>query len=1652
MDKYEYTDDGQDEGQGVFSGMLPSYMVASGNHNTGNLNSNWEEANPDATLGTKIYNFTGSSIMSGINGFRNTGIAVSNWFTEEQKDLVDTRDMIAGFDENMAMYYEENRQAIDLVGFVATSFIPGTAGVRVFNAGARALRAAEGGVFGANMARGLGVLPGARQTLVAQAAQQYATSRTAFTLTNANTVKAMAAGFAENVLQSAAFETAVAATMFKSPILEDMDFGDLIGNIVTGALVGGAIGGTIDAARSVSQIKKGIRELDKKLVPVTQLARGADGTSASDSILLTRNDLDTFARNAPEGVDPTLYSNLVEDKLRAAEVETRAQWSKLAKGDEELAQTLHMSTANDSSQQLAAKVLNLVEVDSVGDAISTVQKAAKNLDEGAPNPVSVSYLTVFGDDLGKVADTHSPTLSIADNLKAGQKVEVTANTVTYGNRSTKINPTRELHDPSKGNVADAEARHMWANDPAVPPLQRTWDEAKKRSQNPQARMQIHVNDVALLGKAYREGFTEFDLVRPRAAEIDPITGARTEVPPTVISTSTWTREKHLEYIAQRKDRLSASMGKRYLTAEDGTMNLDAIAKRLDVTTDWLMGTKVSTSLEDNMFGLRSQRQQWYNRIHANTPQPPDIESLTPWKSRQTVALVYDQSRLAGVDTYQMEAMTVIKQRQKLQETANQAAAAKTLGDRHNLLPTWDNNLLGGADRMGSGPTFISYANGNYGSLASFAEYVGSLVTKWTNETTNKVTDMFAAVNHKIVNSSEASAELATVMTKVRAAGTQKYVLDPDNPRQLVLKSYVEHQKRLAGLADDAIDEMPEFIVPSGIDLHIPMSDGVAEWAAAHITANGARLQSFKNMKGAQGLDNNVDPAVFYPPAPNPNRFTHHAFVVDDSVRDTGHVSMLYAVDAKNLESQIAEARAQGFTVLTKSDTAAYYRARGEYDYSKGFNENYIDAAMSRSGSSAAHFPITGKPEEMMQDWMQWHVQQENIVIRDAVKLNYSRQMGTINKMSEAYDSVQTSTRTGFFDRFQSQVKNPYQDYIKTMLGVSRQSEYPIWKGINDSIDRAGSALWGAVSDIFSSAKSPYDLEQTNALFNRYGLKVAATEAQLQAWANHPAGQGAVSRFISQQNAILSALTLRLDPVNALNNAAGSTILTGAETASVLRAIRSGNSEAVGELSQLMNIQLPGTGDLVKSPAKLIASAYADILGDGGAALIQKYKGQNLVVDQVQQFRNLLETVTIDGTETAAQLDSKMAKAFAMAKTFADKGEKWTGNKFAEQLNRAVSARIMDKITDVAVRAGVMDTKTAGTYINTFVNRTQANIIASQRPQMFQGPLGQAVGLFQSYQFNIMQQLLRHVGEGSAKDAMTLLGMQATVYGASGLPAFQAINTHIIGNASGNPEHRDLYTAINGIAGKSVGDWFTYGLASNMFIHPDLKINLYSRGDINPRSVTVVPTNLADIPVAGAWARAFQSAKGTLTNIQNGGDVWNSLLTGIEQQGISRPMKGLAQVMRGIGDGGMSFSQSGQGNIVSSNDFLSLANLSRISGAKPFDEAVSQDALYRLQTYQAKDRSQRDALGKAIKTIVAGGGTPSQDEMESFMDKYAQIGGTQMEFTRWYTGIVKTARTPQVNKIVENVSSPYSAYMQEIMGGRVYNTPTIRPQTQDQIGE
>ena len=331
-------------------------------------------------------------------------------------------------------------------------------------------------------------------------------------------------------------------------------------------------------------------------------------------------------------------------------------------------------------------------------------------------------------------------------------------------------------------------------------------------------------------------------------------------------------------------------------------------------------------------------------------------------------------------------------------------------------------------------------------------------------------------------------------------------------------------------------------------------------------------------------------------------------------------------------------------------------------------------------------------------------------------------------------------------------------------------------------------------------------------------------------------------------------------------------------------------------------------------------------------------------------------------------------------------------------------------------------------MNTFVNRVEGNILASQRPMAFSGPIGQAIGLFQSYQFNMMQQMFRYVAEGSTKDAAMLLGLQGTFFGAQGLPAFQAINNHIIGTASGNTNHTDLYDATYGTVGKNFGDLLLYGLPSKL-----LQTNIYGRGDINPRSVTVLPTTPGDIPFISAFTKFAGTLKDMTTKIAGDGNVWESVLQGIEHNGISRPLAGLAQTLQATTGNGTPYSTTGKGDIMFSNDLLSLATLSRLAGGRPLQEAIINDGVFRDQGYAQAARAKMQDLADSVKVSGINGQDMSSDQIGEFSKQYAALGGKQVQFNQFMTKEIKAANTSQAQLIVTQLQNPFNQKMQLLMG-------------------
>ena len=1639
----------------VSSFMTSALQYGADSHNYGN--GNWAITDPSTwagAAGTSAGNalkMAAVSVASGVNGFYNTGVAVGNWFGAGLKEN-DVATQLSAVDDDLGSYYRQNRESADLAGFIVTSLVPGIGGVKLLNAGQKILRASETGMIGGNLARATGLLTPSVDAYRTLAAADIATSTATFSTTSANTIKAIRAGYGQAALESAAFEIAVAATTFKSPTLSDADGWDIAKNIVTGTVLGGAIGGALTHAATRGFIKRAIKEVNPAEKLFTDTA-DLVGLSESQKIL-TRQDFLTSMPAAPiaediasgafkdaagitkglAGDDLSSVSNRLANKLGRLRETTqdtltlanREGFNTLANGDAQLGNQLadihqpmsgldsfaNMTHVEGFSRlnaklpqelQLAAhsKEMQKLADKAVKEGIETVDASLVT-----PPPYKIGYLKLNGEGAGTVS-FEAPTMQgLADTLP--NRAAVVDKIKSAGFKEGKIFSSLD----TTGGHLEAEARFQWADRFAV------------MSEG----MRIGEHDIPLLEKA-------------RSSELNSITLVNAKGEASVLTTPK-DIENQLYHAKETvtKQLLSDSV----VGPVEGRLTTEMIGKITNVKPSWIEGEHQVLDPTADYFARQGEKEVYAKYLRDN--KLPQAEAkIEDYGLNPTYAKAVYNTKQIMADGYEISGMAYMKAQQKLYQQGLDNAVANHIPEHlADQFVHFSDDMLRTSDRLGAGPSLVASANGGYNTLASAVEQVGSATSRLQKHFKDLTTDTLQSPLYKLAGNSNAAIEFEA-MNKELQSTAHNYGINPEGTgiEPLDLLDYK------AGLAAGKKNlTAPQF--DEGTKMLIPFKNQETSDAwKLRTKLTGERTLAKTDIRNAQGLENSYDPRALRPIRPDPKDYPFFALVVDRNLTQNGHVSMIHAASARELDGLIAKVPPQWKT-LTKDSGEQYHKALGDYDYSQTIHENYIDSSLKRSGVNNPFFMRTN-PQDIVNNVLKDHLRSDDIFARELVNAKYEKEFSFLRQQGDQANAIATSKYTGNVQSLEGAVNNPYTNYVKTALNISQVSEHPLIMDVNTKLDKYVSIAHNTIRDAFAGAKSVADLDKVSAALEEFGVSTGYRDAATELLANHTAPKGVLTKFVGNANSILSTLVTRLDPFNAINNAIGATVLYGTETSSFLKSMKNADNETAAKLTGLLNTNTPlaesispeglarlaangQSPDQMRTAGKLLVNAIKNFTDPkattlSGELLKDFYTRNGWSTRLVDQFHSVMENITLVGTEDASVMSKKINAAFAGAKILADKGEKITGNKLAEEFNRFVAADTMRQMTDVGVAAGKITAEEQLSYINTFVNRTQGNILASQRPLMFQGPVGQAIGLFQTFQFNTMQQLFRHVSEGAPKDAAMMMGLQSTMYGMNGLPGFNFLNTHILGTMSGNPQHQDAYSATYGIAGKNIGDLVLYGLPSNM-----LRGNLYTRGDINPRSLTVVPSNPADIPFVAATTKLYTNVRDTVAKAANGGSVWEAMLQGIEHNGLSRPLAGFSQVTQALTHGGNVFSTTTKGNMSGANDLMSWATAVRLAGGKPLDESIATDTTFRLTSYEAQNRQRMDDLNKAIKSTVIGGSSPTGDQQDKFASEYAALGGKQKNFNKYMILQVKNANTVKANAIMENLKSPSNQRMQEIMGG------------------
>ncbi len=1595
------------------------------------------------------------SALSGVNSFYNTGAFVGQMFNPGIQER-DTADWITSLDTDLGNYYRLNQESADLTGFILGAVVPGLGGIRVFNAGQVALKTAiDTGKVGGTMGRALGLLVPKTDEFMDAAMKDITASTTTLQLVNANTTKAIASGLWQNVMEAAAFETMIQATMFRSPILMEQDGWDIAKNIAIGGALGGGVAGVFGAARLRGKLKTAIEEEEVLRRPFQE--RPQFSTASPEANRLVQLSFDSEMAAQPVNIelkraDGTIVGNnyattknLYEQKIQTNALEQRTAWNNLSSDS-----TMGNMVANVMSpiikdgmivpgfaQQTYQSASGAIKIVRAADQTPRELAQAKALAKGeaVEDPIAARFVKLQGDDSGSIFDKAPAYLSYGDRF-VGEKAIRGAIKQTYGFKQKFDGTSRWSALSLKGAKAvdEAEARHIWA--------------AKFMEPVPEGAI-IDRHDIPVLTRAFADGQWKIKVASGEG--------------PTFGIQEVSSLDELYKIIKQSKNETLEHFRRSFVTkkgkakkhglfpkeqARDGGIEIIA-----DVRKNYAEGNPSGVEADD-IFATSAAQRKYQRQLQDRGLSITTPEATTPVQFLPKYAkVIYEQSKdIAALNENVLDGIAHYAAMEKIYVESAQRATAKVLGNWALQLPKIPKDKLVTASRNDPSAGLFSNDSSAYGTVGSAMSFIGSITRAIKQDFRKNLNDTLAPAMTKMTGKTEAVFEFEGLNQKITRTGKQFYLREAEDGTMVMIdKSLVKRTK-------DGTEEITWDAAEDGVNAFNIKNAETAEFIRTHIAASGSRNQNFREIRAAQGKIDNKDPEVFRPIRPDLKRYPYFAFVKDPRVTGTGHMTMIHAASEKELAALVERVPSQ-YKVIYKKDTEEYYKARDEYDYQRTLNENYLDADLANNGVFSNFFPKSD-PQKIADDILQQHYRESDTLVYESVRLNYEPEFALLEDLGKQYSLVETSKFASRADMIEAQSKNPYFNQIKTALDISKINEHPLIFSANKILDEAASRAWAAISRSWDEIKSPEELTKINSQLSEYGIQPAYYDAAMQALVNHTAPRGVLTKFVRGANAILSRFTLGLDPLNALNNVIGSNILRGTELGLITRAIREGNTAVAGDLAKVAKIKLPGVDAEVMAPTKLIAKAIENFwkdakqpvverMTDAGPVykldakgntvmseygpLMQKYRDMQLIKDRAEQLKLLVDDFTLRGTETAAELDQRMKRGFARAKELTseklDTAEKLTGNTFAEEFNRFISANVMDQLTQIGIKHGLMDEATARTYINTFVNRVEGNIVASQRPLVFQGPIGQAISLFQSYQFNLIQQLLRYTAEGKAKDLAMLAGLQSTLYGYQSLPGFQAINVHIIGQMGGNDQHKDMYDAVYGTVGRTAGDFLLYGIPSTI-----LDTNIYSRGDVNPRHLTILPTSLQETPIVAGWGKFFGSIYETTKRIAGGGDVWETFLQGVEHNGINRPLAGLAQTVQAFGPEGMAYSTSSKGTILYQNDLMSLATLTRLAGGRPMDEAVVNDAMFRVRTYEAARREKLLSLGEKIKGTLIQGNQPDEEQVIQFAEEYAKLGGKQKNFNKYMMEMYKNANTVQAEKLAETLNNPYSYKIQLLMGG------------------
>lgn len=767
------------------------------------------------------------------------------------------------------------------------------------------------------------------------------------------------------------------------------------------------------------------------------------------------------------------------------------------------------------------------------------------------------------------------------------------------------------------------------------------------------------------------------------------------------------------------------------------------------------------------------------------------------------------------------------------------------------------------------------------------------------------------------------------------------------------------------------------------------------------------LQPLAKLREAENQGLNVQSDWLYAGRPNLDRYPFYAILRQRdaatnpwAAKDSGFILATSEADLQRQSQHILNTYGHNnIEIITGSQLKNNLKARNTYQYELDLTTNAVNTALKNEGklwdASAQYNP------HAMEDYINDLIRRQQNVTTRGLGLLYREDINGLEFLDKAL------VRTGSFDSKELGVSN-YRKNINLMLGLSTGEVNKVWQGTQETVAKAASRLSNIFIGKWEAAKTRDNWEDFAATAERFGLpKLVTGEEQ---WFVDKAVNKStrLTGAVSKLNSALSVGMLKMDAAHWVVNAVSLPILAMPAMTEVKRIIATLPERQLQHITNMTTGSLDGTAKM-PSNTKLLYQAAANYFKQ--SERVSEFASRGLIGKELVEMRQFLDNIAYkDSPDWLHSVD----KAIDKLSTPAD----WT-----ENFVRFVSGDMARQVLDAA---GV--SKSDPLYwstISAVVNKVNGNYVTNQRAGLFQGWLGSAVGLFQTYQFNLINQFTKHIANNKAA-ARQMMALQTGIFGAQSLPGFSLLNEYLGNKTLGE---KDIYSTVGDALDTPVSEFLLYGGGSSL-TRPILGgegISLFTRGNLNPRTVTIIPTTLSEIPAAQVIANGYKFMDNLVGGMLRGETAGAAVSNALAHNGMNRPLQGLAQLIAGA-------RTTSKGTTLMSYEDASWATaITKLMGTSTLSEDIAVNAYYRSMGYRAQRMQSLANLAKVTRQNLRSAGDAAAIDTTALLKEYISRGGNARTFHRWYMNQVTGAQDGIVATAASKLRTPEGRYLQGLLG-------------------